>query len=243
MNSKLVAHRGYQARYPENTRLAYEQAIQAGALFVETDVLLSRDGVPMLYHDDTLERISNRPGRIADLIAEELIQLPAYEPDRLGGQFIHEPIARLSDLVGLLQQHPQVTAFIEIKEESLDDFSMPDILQAVRTELAPISNQYVLISFSMPLMLAARQSGSDAVGVVLNHWDDHNLETIASLQPDVMFVDIDTLPATGDLHLPNTQTVVYEVADIATAKQLWQRGIDKIETFDIGGMLAVGAAD
>ena len=43
----LIAHRGWQRRYPENTLAAIEGAITAGALHIEIDVQLSRDGVPM----------------------------------------------------------------------------------------------------------------------------------------------------------------------------------------------------
>ena len=59
MTIELVAHRGYAARYPENTRESLAAAVRAGARFLEFDVQLSADGVPVLLHDVTL---SARPG-------------------------------------------------------------------------------------------------------------------------------------------------------------------------------------
>ena len=56
INPQLVAHRGYSSQYPENTLLAIEQAFIAGACFVECDVQLTQDGVPVLLHDVTQSR-------------------------------------------------------------------------------------------------------------------------------------------------------------------------------------------
>src|SRR5207244_2240185 len=53
----LVAHRGYALRYPENTLVALDAAIRAGAKYVELDVQLSKDGFPVLMHDKTLARM------------------------------------------------------------------------------------------------------------------------------------------------------------------------------------------
>src|SRR5688572_5044245 len=93
-----VAHRGYQKRYPENTLLAVREALAAGALFVEVDVQLSRDKVPVVYHDDTLERVSGRPGKISELSALELGMCSAHEPLRFGERYVEEKIATLAAL-------------------------------------------------------------------------------------------------------------------------------------------------
>ncbi len=55
----LVAHRGASAHAPENTFEAFGAAIRLGADVVELDIQLSRDGVPVVIHDDTLERTTN----------------------------------------------------------------------------------------------------------------------------------------------------------------------------------------
>ena len=62
-----IAHRGYSSRYPENTLLAFEQAILAGADFIETDLRLSREGVIVCSHDEALTRLLGREAHIADL--------------------------------------------------------------------------------------------------------------------------------------------------------------------------------
>lgn len=73
----IWAHRGASAEAPENTLAAFGLALQRRADGIELDVHLSRDGVPMVIHDETLERTSNGRGRVADWKAAELQSLDA----------------------------------------------------------------------------------------------------------------------------------------------------------------------
>jgi glycerophosphoryl diester phosphodiesterase len=70
---RVLAHRGLAVDAPENTVLAFERAVRAGADYVETDVHLSADGVAVLAHDPTLKRVANgRVERVADLGVHDL---------------------------------------------------------------------------------------------------------------------------------------------------------------------------
>ena len=64
-NFELVAHRGYPRHYPENTLIGIEAAIRAGAAYVEVDIQLSSDQVPLLYHDSDMQRLSGKPGAVS----------------------------------------------------------------------------------------------------------------------------------------------------------------------------------
>lgn len=82
---RIVAHRGDSAHYPENTLEAFLSAYRMGVDVIETDVHLSRDGVLVIWHDDTLERNTNGTGRIEDHSLEELKSYDAgytFTPDR-----------------------------------------------------------------------------------------------------------------------------------------------------------------
>ncbi|OZI66835.1 glycerophosphodiester phosphodiesterase [Bordetella genomosp. 11] len=68
----IIAHRGYSARYPENTESAYRGAIAIGADIVESDARLSRDGVVLACHDATLDRIAGDARAVADMTSAEL---------------------------------------------------------------------------------------------------------------------------------------------------------------------------
>ena len=68
----LVAHRGWTRRAPENTLAALDAALGVGAGWVEVDVQLARDGVPFLFHDRTLERVTGAEGPLGARTAAEL---------------------------------------------------------------------------------------------------------------------------------------------------------------------------
>ena len=59
---ELVAHRGHALEFPENTLPAFESALQLGVRWLELDVQLSSDHVPMVLHDATLERTTAATG-------------------------------------------------------------------------------------------------------------------------------------------------------------------------------------
>ena len=73
----VIAHRGNRAFAPENTVAAFAEAVALGADAVEFDVQLSRDGVPMVFHDSTLERTTDGHGAVAAHSAAELARLDA----------------------------------------------------------------------------------------------------------------------------------------------------------------------
>ena len=67
-----IAHRGFSGVYPENTMLAFEKAIEIGCDGIETDVQLTKDGVPVICHDEEVDRTTNSTGRICDYTYDEL---------------------------------------------------------------------------------------------------------------------------------------------------------------------------
>jgi glycerophosphoryl diester phosphodiesterase len=73
----IIAHRGASRLAPENTRAAFQKAIDAGAEGIEFDVRLAKDGIPVIFHDFSLKRICLRSGRVSDLTAAELEKLDA----------------------------------------------------------------------------------------------------------------------------------------------------------------------
>lgn len=71
------AHRGGSKQWPENTLLAFSQAISLGYQHIETDIHLTRDGQIVVFHDSTLERVTNGHGAIRDHTLAELQRLDA----------------------------------------------------------------------------------------------------------------------------------------------------------------------
>lgn len=67
------AHRGASEYMPENTMEAFEMGLSMGANGIETDVQRTKDGVLVLFHDDTITRMTGRPGKIQDYTYDELL--------------------------------------------------------------------------------------------------------------------------------------------------------------------------
>ncbi|EKQ50505.1 MULTISPECIES: glycerophosphodiester phosphodiesterase [unclassified Clostridium] len=67
-----IAHRGYSGKFDENTMLAFKKAIEYNADGIETDVQLTKDGVPVIIHDETLDRTTNGHGLVKDYTLDEL---------------------------------------------------------------------------------------------------------------------------------------------------------------------------
>ena len=59
---QIMGHRGAPSLAPENTLLGFKTAFQAGALWTETDVSLLGDGTPVIFHDATMDRCTDRSG-------------------------------------------------------------------------------------------------------------------------------------------------------------------------------------
>jgi glycerophosphoryl diester phosphodiesterase len=82
-NVAFIAHRGLAPGYPENTLLAYRQAIKLGAEVLEIDLRGTKDGEVVILHDETLERTTNGKGKVTDMTLAELKQLDAGKGERI----------------------------------------------------------------------------------------------------------------------------------------------------------------
>ncbi len=234
---QLVAHRGYPEHYPENTLVGINAAIQAGARFVEIDLQLTSDEVPVLLHDRSLERVCGVNATVHHLSAEQLRELRASEYERFGYRFAQEPIPTLAEFVELLRCHPGVKAFVELKRSSLEHFGPTIVLSRVLRELNPVLDRTVLISFSFEVLLAARRQQVPAIGAILSKWRERRHPLIREMRPDYVLCDVEELPRWGTLRAGGARLVIYEITDAALALRLAARGALFIETFAIGEML------
>jgi glycerophosphoryl diester phosphodiesterase len=94
----FAAHRGGAALWPENSLLAFRNALALGADFLELDVHLSRDGEVMVIHDATIDRTTDGSGPVREHTAAELRAL--HLKDR-GGAPTAEPVPTLDEVVAL----------------------------------------------------------------------------------------------------------------------------------------------
>jgi glycerophosphoryl diester phosphodiesterase len=113
----VFAHRGGAKLAPENTMAAFERGVSLGADGVECDVHLSRDGIPVVIHDATLERTTDATGAVACRTADELArvdagyQFTADSTSPFRGQDIGVPT-----LEHVLRRFPDIRVIIEMKQ-------------------------------------------------------------------------------------------------------------------------------
>lgn len=100
---RIIGHRGAAGIAPENTLAGFRAARAAGARWVEFDVRLSADGVPVVIHDSTLERITGQPTAVARLTADRLaaVEAGAWFAPRFAGEGIPTLAAALAECAAL----------------------------------------------------------------------------------------------------------------------------------------------
>lgn len=105
----VAAHRGDSYNYYENTMEAYRAAIESGADMLEIDVHLTKDMVPVLIHDHTVDRTTDKKGLVSEMTYEELRQLNA------GGKEDQQTIPTLEEFLELISE-TKILLNLEIKE-------------------------------------------------------------------------------------------------------------------------------
>ncbi len=107
-----IAHRGFSRLYPENTALAFEKAVEAGADGIELDVHLTKDNAVVVIHDESIDRTSDGTGFLCDLTLEELKQFDFSGKHR--GKIPKQEILTLDEYFALMRPYSILTN-IELK--------------------------------------------------------------------------------------------------------------------------------
>jgi len=234
----FIAHRGYARHYPENTLIGIEAALNAGAKFIEIDIQLTADHVPVLFHDGDLFRITGHHGNINDITLGQLKNLRASEPERFHDRYQHIHIPSLAEFVEMLYHWPDAKTFAEIKTESLDRFGNNKVTQIVLDTIAPLKDRCIPISYDHEALQYARMSGAHKIGWILKCYDDQFREIANKLLPDYLICNYTKIPPSPTALWPGPWTwALYEITDPSLAISLTNRGIGMIETMEIGEML------
>jgi glycerophosphoryl diester phosphodiesterase len=154
----VFAHRGGRAMAPENTLVAFDAGIAAGADGLEFDVHLSRDGQVVIIHDGTLERTTDGTGSVAERTAAELAGVNATR--RFGIDLEHRwagAPAGVPTLEAVLARYRDAALIIEMKGE--DTRLGPAVVDTIRR--AGASHRVCLGSFSSAVLDSARAAAPD----------------------------------------------------------------------------------
>jgi len=224
---KIIGHRGACGYAPENTIESIRTAAEIGVKWVELDVKLTRDGMPIIMHDDTLDRTTNGSGLVAETDYEDIQQLEAgsWFGDSFSGikiPTLEEACAILIDLdMGLnLEIKPCPGREIETAETALDFLS----------RLWDDHDNLLISSFSHVSLEAAMDVAEDwARGLLLDtEWPGNWRELAEYLQASTVNIDGRTctreqVEDIADLGLP---ILAYTINDPQLARKLQGWGVD-----------------
>lgn len=168
----LIGHRGYPAKFPENTLAAFEGAMQAGCDMIELDVTLSRDRKVVVIHDDTLDRTTNGKGPVLERTLEEIKRLDAgswFAP-----RFSAERIPELSEVMELTAGRCMLN--IEIKQSAFEAGYPIDAIEHQVVTLVRASgamNRVIISSFDKRILeRIAAMDAPPAIAYISDHGVD-----------------------------------------------------------------------
>ena len=236
----IVAHRGFAARYPENTLEAMQAAVAVGARYLECDIQLSADHVPFLMHDPDFKRTAGLDQRFFELDAAEIDSIKVGESARFGEQFIQVRPTRLTTFCQYLNQLSgqgiHTRAFIEVKEESTQHFDLETVMQAIVGCTGSLHSAYTLIAFDTDVVRYAEAQKLSS-GLVLPEWSEQIFQFIEQTRPDFVFSDTDIVPSSQETLPEIAHWALYEVTEPNIAQHWLERGSALIETMEVEKLL------
>lgn len=146
----VIAHRGASEYAPENTHSAFRLAIDMQAEMIELDVSLSKDGVPVVVHDETVDRTTDASGLVSSFTLEELrkMETGAWFSEEFAG----EPFPTLVEVLAYTKD--RIAVNIEVKTEAVTDEARGGIIEKsldiVKAE--GLENQVIFSSFDYRVM-------------------------------------------------------------------------------------------
>jgi len=151
---RIVAHRGASRIAPENTLAAFRLAHAQGARWLEFDVSLLGDGTPVLHHDATLDRCTDRSGPLDRLAAADLAGTDAGS--WFGPQFAGEPLPRLDTALELFDSL-DLSANLEMKPLDADPEPMARAVAAALGARPWTARRILVSSFDLGALAALRR--------------------------------------------------------------------------------------
>lgn len=229
-NFGLIGHRGTAGLRPENTYSSFKNAANLGLNWIEFDVQLCKDNQWVVMHDDTIDRTTNRKGRVVDYTLEELSQIEAglwYNPP-----YPYEPIPSLTNTL-LLCHSFGLQANIEIKGSKAEPEKYAVAMR--KFLLANQNTEYIpmLSSFDLPCIIELRKLLPDQpIAYLVDYFTPDTIKiakqhNFNSINCDVKHVDQNYLRLATESKIP---VLLYTINDPQLAKQWFAAGVTAIFT-------------
>ena len=228
----IIAHRGDSAHAPENTCGAFLQAKKSGARTIEFDVRLTRDLVPVILHDRTLERTTNGIGLLHEKMYEEIKHLDAGS--WFACEWSAEKIPALDETISLLKQL-NLHAYVELCPHKSNVLETSEVVLKALNQLWTWEPLPVISSFNIQcLEYALRHSPQYPRGLLLDKWADNWLQLATKVRCSGLHLNHKLLTPTRISKIKNAGYLLYAytVNNLQQAKKLYEWGVDGIYSDD-----------
>ena len=228
----VIAHRGASGAAPENTLAAFELAVRQSADAFELDVRLSADGVPVVLHDPTLDRTTDRAGPLAALRVADLKDIDAgarFTLDRGKSFPFRASDVRIPTLTEILRGFAEMPVLLEIKEVAAQEAVRQVLIEEKAVERCVLAseNHAALQLFREPPYATAASAAE--IGVL------YRAVLVRRVPASVPYRCLSVPVRHRGLPVPTRSFVaaarglgcpvhVWTVNDAATARTLWGRG-------------------
>lgn len=231
----VVGHRGFPEKYPENTLVGLEAAINAGVDALELDVQATKDGELILLHDENFLRTCDVDLAAHQTNLSEAIKLSAHESSRFGDTFHPENILPLTEVMQRLSYFKGIF-FVEIKSEAVDFLGVEVALEKLIEATDSISAKRVFISFHTEFIQHVKNVTAIAAGWVITTYNNEALDTALQMQPEYLICNKRKLPPQR-LPMGEWEWFLYDIVDADEARQWFERGVNYIESWDPRALL------
>jgi glycerophosphoryl diester phosphodiesterase len=236
--SPVIAHRGASAVAPENTLAAFQRASDDGALWIETDIKLTHDGVPILFHDEDVARTTNGKGLVAEQDWGILQKLDAGS--WFNSSFTAATIPTLADGIRFATEH-DMRLNLEIKP--CPGRTRATVMVAL-IELTKITSPDALppliSSFDIEaLTIAANLHPECPRGLLLDQWRDDWADVMRVTEAQTLNLN-HSLLTTDRLAMfrdADVSVLAYVVNDPVRAKELLHQGVKAVFSNNPGMIL------
>jgi len=229
---RLIGHRGVKDLEPENTLKSISRAFDLGLECVEVDVKISKDKIPLLLHDNSLERTTTGFGLVSDFIFEEISQLDA-------GYFFYKhstsiKVPKLIDVLNFVKKK-QKYINIELKpNKGLEILNVEKVLEDVKVSSY---NKIYFSSFNLLSCIALKEKSPHSLcGFLKDDFDNINInDTIDickkySLSSCGINFKLFSQSVVDQFNKNNIEITVYSDKNISPneSKNLWDSNVSSI---------------
>ena len=229
---KLIGHRGVKDLCPENTLESILKAFDLGLSFVEIDVKISKDRVPILLHDDTLDRTTNGSGLAIDYDYENIKKLDA-------GKFFYKEntnifVPKLEDILSLCTNY-NGNLNIELKPNK--KFEKENVYQIYKITKNINQIDIFFSSFDMISILEISKLYPQSIrSFLLDDFKEYNIDDLISIFINYdlkicgLNIDLVTADIIKKIKESNMAITVYSDKNInlSSANDIFSIGVDSI---------------